>query len=267
LLVDTHCHLNLDQFSPDLDEVIARASDAGVEKMIVPGVDLVTSEKAISLSGKYPQVFAAVGIHPNYASQVVISDLKALESLVKESKVVSIGEIGLDKYRDFSSLPQQIEILEFQLLLSARMGLPVIIHSRSAVIELIQILHKWVADFDLQKSRIAGRLGVMHGFEGSLVEAQELVELGFCIGVGGAVTFKPPRVDERILSTLPMQKFMLETDAPYLAPLSHKGKRNEPAFLRETAQNISEKIGKSFEELCKITSQTSSQIFSIGANF
>jgi TatD DNase family protein len=267
LLVDTHCHLNLDQFSDDLDEVILRAGEAGVDKIIVPGVDIRTSEKAIALSQKYPQVYAAVGIHPNYTSNYSQIDGNSLESLLKESKVVAVGEIGLDKYRDFSPLKQQIILLERQLEMAAGASLPVILHSRSAVTELSGILSKWRSELETKYSSPIGYLGVMHAFEGTFEEAQELIRIGFCIGIGGAVTFQPSRIDERILSGLPISNFLLETDSPYLAPLPHRGKRNEPAFLRYTVQNISSKIGISFSELCKITTKTASSIFSIGAAF
>jgi TatD DNase family protein len=266
LLVDTHCHLNLDQFVDDLDEVIESALQIGVVRIIVPGVDLPTSEKAIEISCKYDGVFAAVGIHPNYASQYSENDVLQLESLTNNPKVVAIGEIGLDKYRNFSPLQQQLTLFETQLELSRTSGLPSIIHSRAAVPELISILTKWQINLERDGLPLAKEPGVMHAFEGTIEEAKLLSKLDFKFGLGGAATYNPTRIDLGLLTELPLGSFLFETDSPYLAPNSYRGKRNEPAYICETVKTVSGKINVSFEELCRITTNTANSLFSLGVS-
>jgi TatD DNase family protein len=266
LLVDTHCHLNLDQFADDLDEVIESALQIGVVRIIVPGVDLPTSEKAIEISCKYDGVFAAVGIHPNYASRYSENDVFQLESLTDNPKVVAIGEIGFDKYRDFSPLQQQLTLLEAQLELSRTSGLPSIIHSRAAVPELISILTKWQMNLEKDELPLAKKPGVMHAFEGTIEEAKLLSKMDFKFGLGGAATYNPPRIDLRLLTELPLESFLFETDSPYLAPNSYRGKRNEPAYICETVQMVSGKINVSFEKISKISTNTANSLFSLGVS-
>jgi len=267
LLVDTHCHLNLAQFTGDLDEVIERSLENGIQKIIVPGVDIPTCEKAIEISHHYDQVYSAIGIHPNYASAFSPIDLPHLESLAQESKVVAIGEIGLDKYRDYSPLEIQISLLEAQLEISRNTGLPVIIHSRSAVPELLSILTKWHNHLEEIKSPLTKRPGVMHAFEGSLEEAFSLFDLNFVFGLGGAATYNPPRVDQKIFSGLSIGSIVFETDSPYLPPASQRGNRNEPAFMVETIKTVSGKMNITYEEICKISTKTANSIFSLGVIF
>jgi TatD DNase family protein len=266
LLVDTHCHLNLDQFADDLAEVIESALRIGVVGIIVPGIDLPTSEKAIEISCKYDGVFAAVGIHPNYTSQYSENNVLQLESLTKNPKVVAIGEIGLDKYRDFSPLHQQLALLEAQLELSRTSGLPSIIHSRAAVPELISILSKWQMYLINDGLPLAKKPGVMHAFEGSIDEAKLLSKLNFKFGLGGAVTYNPPRIDLGLLTELPLESFIFETDSPYLAPNSYRGKRNEPAYICEAVLSVSGKIKVSFEVISKISTNTANSLFSLGVS-
>jgi len=267
LLVDTHCHLNLAQFTDDLDEVIERSLENGIRKIIVPGVDIPTCEKAIEISHHYDQVYSAIGIHPNYASAFSSVDLPQLESLAQVSKVVAIGEIGLDKYRDYSPLENQIFLLEAQLEISRISRLPVIIHSRSAVPELLSMLTKWHDALGKMKSPLTKRPGVMHAFEGSLEEALSLSGLNFVFGLGGAATYIPPRVDQRIFAGLSIDSFVFETDSPYLPPTSNRGNRNEPAFMVETIKTVSGKMNITYEEICEITTITANSIFSLGVIF
>lgn len=266
MLVDTHCHLNLEQFANDLDEVIESALRIGVVGLIVPGVDFPTSEKAIEISCKYDEVFAAVGIHPNYASQYSVNNVSQLASLTSNPKVVAIGEIGLDKYQDFSPLQQQLALLEAQLDLSRSSGLPSIIHSRAAVPELISILSKWQMDLEKDGSPLVNKPGVMHAFEGSVKEARILSKQNFKFGLGGAATYNPPRIDLGLLIELPLESFLFETDSPYLAPNLYRGKRNEPAYICETVQMVSGKINISFDEIGKISTNTANTLFSLGVS-
>ena len=261
MLVDTHCHLNLEQFSSDLDDVLGRAVDAGINHIIVPGVDVRTSEIALELGQTHKVIHPAVGIHPNYAAKASMTDLHFIASLAMDQAVVAIGEIGLDLYRDFAPLPSQQEILEFQLDVASRLNKPVIIHSRNATQELIPILQGWVHSSPVTPKRAKPVFGVMHAFEGSLEEAELFVNQGFVIGIGGAWTYSPSRVDSRLLEEIPISSFLFETDAPYLAPVPFRGKRNEPSFLTSTIKFISSKTGTSFPELCKISTDTSNLTF------
>lgn len=261
MLVDTHCHLNLEDFTGDLDEVIQRASGAGVRKIIIPGVDFETSRRAIEISHTYENVFAAVGIHPNYAQNYGPRDVEEISALAVDPKVVAIGEIGLDLYRDFAPLPHQIALLEMQLELAKNRSLPIIIHSRKATAELAPILTAWQKSLSTTNPKIFSHPGVMHAFEGTLEEAHAFASLGFVFGLGGALTYKPTRVDQRLVATLPLTSFVFETDSPYLTPNPFRGKRNEPAFMVNTVQFLSAQIGVDFEELCKISTETANNLF------
>jgi TatD DNase family protein len=263
LLVDTHCHLNLDAFTGDLEEVIRRSLDAGISKIIVPGVDQETSRMAIELSSRYDCCFAAVGIHPNYAASANPQDITQIKSLASEPKVVAIGEIGLDLYRDYAPLNVQSDLLSQMLYIAKEKNLPLIIHSRSAVGELLRILKTWFLSLNESHDKLADAPGVMHAFEGSLEEAEKFREMGFAIGLGGAWTYDPSRVDQNILTKIPFTSFVFETDSPYLTPVPWRGKRNEPAFLAETVQCIAQKTGMNSTELCKISTNTAKKIFSL----
>ncbi len=263
MLVDTHCHLNLDVFSEDLDEVISRSIESGIGKIIIPGVDLESSQKAIDISQKYPSCFAAIGIHPNYATNASLNAVDEIASLVNENKVVAIGEIGLDLFRDFAPLPLQVELLNQQLKISKTFSLPVILHSRSAISELATILSNWNRSLVEENNQIAENPGIMHAFEGTLEEAQLFRDFGFFIGIGGAITYSPSRVDPGIVATLPVTSFVFETDAPYLSPMPWRGKRNEPSLLISTIEFVANKMGIEFSELCKISTESAKMIFQL----
>jgi TatD DNase family protein len=263
LLVDTHCHLNLEAFTGDLDEVIRRSLDAGISKIIVPGVDLETSRKSVELSSRYDCCFASVGIHPNYAASAHPRDITEIESLASEPKVVAIGEIGLDLYRDYAPLNVQGELLSQMLNISKERNLPLIIHSRSAVGEALRILKNWLLSLKESHDKLVIAPGVMHAFEGSIKEAVEFHKMGFAIGLGGAWTYDPSRVDQSLLTKLPFTSFVFETDSPYLTPVPWRGKRNEPAFLEKTVQCIAQKTNINSTELCKISTNTAKKIFSL----
>ncbi len=261
MLVDTHCHLNLDVFTEDLDEVISRSIEAGISKIIIPGVDLESSLKAIEISRKYPSCFAAIGIHPNYATKASLDTVGEIASLVKEEKVVAIGEIGLDLFRDYAPLPLQVELLNLLLNLSKTSSLPVILHSRSAIAELAANISIWYSSLVLENNKLIKNPGILHAFEGSIDQAKLFRDFGFFIGVGGAITYSPSRVDPSIVSGLPVTSFVFETDAPYLSPLPWRGKRNEPAFLRSTVEFFANKKGMEFSELCKISTKVAYKVF------
>lgn len=269
MLVDTHCHLNFEAFQADLEPVLERAQQVGVERFLVPATDLSTSQEAIHLAETYPQVFAAVGVHPTEALTWNDQTLPALRELARHPKVVAVGEIGLDTYWDRTSYEIQQAILARQLDLAAEAGLPVIIHCRNASDlnegqasdDLIQILAGWQAKLAAEHSAIAGRPGVLHSFSGTVRGAQAAVELGFCIGITGPVTFRKAAVMQQVASDLPAQTLLIETDAPFLTPHPHRGKRNEPANVFFVAEKIAELRKVTIEEVAEVTSLNAERLF------
>jgi TatD DNase family protein len=256
-LTDTHCHLNLNTFDADLEEVLERAVRAGVERILVPGIDVETSVRAVELAQRYPQVFAAVGIHPNSAgdcwSQTAYSDLA---DLVKVPKVVAIGEIGLDYYREHTPADIQKNALEAQLDLAANRGLPVVLHNRNSETDLLQILQTWV-----DTSKAPNRLGVWHSFEGPLSLACQVIGMGFYLGISGPITYKNAVEKKRIIKELPKNRILIETDAPFLTPHPHRGKRNEPMFVTLIAEELARQFGLSVPEAWQITTQNATSLF------
>ena len=247
MLTDTHCHLDLENFDRDRAAVLERAATAGVVHILIPGLSLPSSRSAIKLAESHPILSAAVGVHPTEAAtwnESSIAELTALASGSSgtsgpsyssgTSKIVAIGEIGLDYYWNSTSQDIQKHILREQLDLAARVGLPVILHMREArdalhdqcTGDLLQILEAWIAELCLGKNPLAERPGVLHSFFGSLETARRALRLGFYIGVTGPVTFKNAHAREEIVAALPLDRILLETDAPFQAPTPYRGKRN-----------------------------------------
>ena len=234
-LVDTHCHLDFRDFEADLSEVLSRAWAAGVERILVPGIDLQTSQAAIELAEAHPQIFAAVGVYPNDAMLWNESTPEILEALANHPKVVAIGEIGLDYYRQRASRELQKQVLRKQLKLAEMLKLPVVIHTRNAspgdrtcIAETLEILEKTSLN------------GVLHSFSGNLSEAERTLALGFFIGITGPVTFKNAADLRDVVSAVPLDRLLIETDSPFLTPQPHRGQRNEPANVRFVVEKISE---------------------------
>jgi len=226
-MIDTHAHLQDQVFRPDQDTVIARALTAGIQPIITVGCDYVSSQEAVALASRQEQVFAAVGIHPHDAASWQENTSTLLTDLGRQNKVVAIGEIGLDYYRDLSPREVQKKVFAAQLEIARKMSLPVIIHSRDAGEEIFG----FIKDFP-------GLTGVVHCFSGTLLSARKLIELGWYIGITGAVTFPKATSLQEIVRGIPLEWLLLETDAPYLAPQPHRGQRNEPSYLGYMAAAI-----------------------------
>jgi TatD DNase family protein len=245
-LVDSHCHLDQPQFDADREAVIARATESGVTHIINPGVDLQSSRAALELVQQHEGIYAAVGVHPHDAKTLDAAGLEELKILTRSSKVVAIGEIGLDYYRDLSPRDVQRRAFEAQLALAAELGLPVIVHDREAHDDVVATLSDW-SPHSL-RSMLHGEAGVLHSFSGDVALAERALTLGFYIGVSGPVTYPGPAARagknadrlREVVRTVPMERLLIETDAPYLAPHPHRGKRNEPAYVRLVAQAIAE---------------------------
>jgi TatD DNase family protein len=287
-LIDTHCHLNLDQFESDREAVLERAAQAGLDKILVPGLDLASSRAAVQLAASHSMLFAAVGIHPTEAGTWRDATKNELRALISpsplgrgagglaprhggegEGKIVAIGEIGLDDYWESTLRKIQVNILKIQLELAAETGLPVILHMREArhapagrcAGDLLKILSEWVNGMRSDGHPLADRPGVWHSFSGTLEAAREAILLGFYIGVTGSVTYKNAGKRQEILSALPLERILLETDAPFQTPHPYRGKRNEPAYIRLIADKIALIHSCSLEQVAEVTGANARRLF------
>jgi len=231
---DTHCHLNHPDFSDDLEVVLENARLAGVGKIIVPGWDANSSQKAVQLAEAYTQIYAAVGIHPTEWDHISENDINTINALSTHPRVVAIGEIGLDYYHTPLDKPAQKNLLRSMLNIAYSVQKPVILHSRESMDDILVLINKWI----LANPHSEFLPGVFHAFEGDLKQANECINLGFMLGVGGPITYKNAQLKNEVFSSIPVEKILLETDAPYLAPVPQRGKRNEPAFLKYVAPSL-----------------------------
>ena len=253
MIIDTHAHLDFPDFKDDIDDVIKRAGEVGVEYIINVGTSVDTSVKSIELTKKYANIYASVGIHPNAASTVLADDWSRLEALAGESKVVAIGETGLDYYRDRSKKEDQKRLFHKHLELAEKHNLPVIIHNREASIDCLEIVRKY-----------SGRVsGVIHCFAGSRDDAEEFLELGFYISFAGPITFPKAENLREALKAVPVEKLLLETDCPFLAPQPKRGKRNEPSYLQYTIPVLAELYKLTVEDIERITTLSAKKLFGI----
>ncbi len=260
IFVDSHCHVDGAEFDDDREEVIARAENAGVKMMLVIGTGEPHSgnfERAVALAEKHENIFAAVGVHPHDAKTFDAVAENQLINLVKSSKkVVAWGEIGLDFYYEHSPREIQEDIFRKQIRLAKNLDLPIIIHSREADEETVKVLREEYSDKNF-------RGGVMHCFGGTAAMAENLMEIGFLISFAGNVTFKKAENLRDAARVVPLDKLLIETDCPYLAPVPFRGKRNEPGFVVETAKFLAEFYDVELEELAKQTTENFKRFFRI----
>ncbi|WP_339160598.1 TatD family hydrolase [Siminovitchia sp. FSL H7-0308] len=254
MLFDTHVHLNDEQFNDDLEEVMKRAQEAGVEHMVVVGFNRETIERALQIVDKYDFLYASIGWHPVDAIDMTEEDLVWLEEKARHPKVVAYGEIGLDYHWDKSPKNIQQEVFRKQIRLAKKLRLPLIIHNREATEDIIQILKE-------EDAKEIG--GIMHCFSGSAESAKECLRLNFLISLGGPVTFKNAKKPKRVAEQVPLDKLLIETDCPYLAPHPYRGKRNEPAYVKLVAEQIAELKGISYEEVARATTENAKKLFGI----
>ncbi len=268
-LTDTHCHLDIEQFDPDRGAVIERAAQAGIARILIPGLNLTSSRAAVDMAASHLMLYAAVGVHPTETLNVERSTFNELHQLAKKPKVKAIGEIGLDYCREATPHGLQKQALGEQLELAAELNLPVVIHLRekndaengNAASDLTQILEAWVDRLRGVRSPLAERPGVLHSFSGSLETAQAALRLGFYIGVTGPVTYKNAGRRQEIIASLPLEKLLLETDAPFLAPHPQRGRRNEPAYVQHIADKIAALHTCTPEHVARITSANAQRLF------
>jgi len=271
MLTDTHCHLDYDKFDPDRAEVIQRALDSGLIRILVPGMHHRSSREALRLAESNPEVYAAVGFHPTDLKEFSESTFDEVKELARHPKVVAIGEIGLDYYwvKEVEKRAFQREVLQRQLALAKELNKPVVIHMREendawigeASADLLRILSEWHAGLG---GALASKPGVMHSFNGNLETAQKALALGFFIGITGPLTYKNAEQKRAVTGQLPLERILIETDAPFLTPVPHRGKRNEPAFVHHIADKIAEIHSKSPAEIAGITTSNAARLFAWG---
>lgn len=250
-IFDTHAHYDDERFGEDRDELLSSLFKTSVSHIINCGCDLKSSLTTIELAERYPQLYAAIGVHAHEASECTAEDLAEIKKLYCHEKVVAVGEIGLDYYYDFSPRDRQIEVFTQQIKLANELDLPVIIHDREAHEDTLNILK------ELRPK------GVVHCFSGSREMAEEIVKLGLYIGLGGAVTFKNARRPIEVAEYLPLDRLLLETDAPYMTPVPFRGKRCDSAHIMYTAEKIAEIKGMDTRELIDICNNNAKELFGI----
>ena len=270
MLTDTHCHLDLGKFDGDRLEVLHRAKDAGISRIMIPGITVASSHASAALAEKHEMLFFSIGVHPNDSKAWHADSINEMRTLSEHPKAKAIGEIGLDYFRDRTPREQQRRMLIEQLKLAADLALPVIIHMRGAAVDegesncasdLIGIIEEWKEILSNRKSSLYNRPGVLHSFSGTLQTARKAIEKGFFIGVTGPVTFHNARQRQAIIHDIPLQSMLLETDAPYMAPHPVRGRRNEPAFVRLVAEKVAEIHHVDFEEVARVTSGNAKDLF------
>jgi TatD DNase family protein len=253
-VIDTHCHLSSSRFKKDRSQALARARAAGVTPLIEVGYDLSSSARALRLAGGESDVWASVGVHPHEVEKTPADTVEELRHLAAAPRVVAIGEIGLDFFRNLSPQGLQREWFRHQLELANQLDLPVIVHTRDAMDEMLDTLEKFAPP----------RRGVLHCYSGDATQAKRAAELGFMMGFGGTITYGEPALEEAARSA-PRESLLLETDAPYLVPEPKNTKRNEPALLPRVRSRLAELRGESEEEVDAFTTENAIRFFALAA--
>ncbi len=257
-LIDSHCHIDFDVFDSDRDQVLARAAKAGVKRLVNPSTGMENSRRVFELAKRYANIYAAVGVHPYDAPQVDKDSLAELKALSADPKVVAIGEIGLDYYRDRAPRSEQIRAFEAQLSLAKSLNLPVIIHQREAAVDTMAILRQWAGQGEHPGL-------ALHAFSGNEAMVAEAASLGFFMGIGGPITFKNAKNYPHIVAKIPLKRLLVETDAPFLSPHPFRGKRNEPARVALVAQKLAQLFNLDIDELAEQVCRNTEILFHLPA--
>ena len=252
MLVDSHAHIQLSQFDQDRHDVLQRAKSAGIEQILVVGFDLKTSQQAVELAMNTENLWATVGMHPHDAKDLTNTAMDTFQRLADHPKVIALGEMGLDYYRDLSPRSIQKTAFEQQLDLAEELDMPIIVHNREAYHDILPILRS-------RKGRISG---VLHCFSGDVDIMKQTLDIGFHIGIGGPVTYKKSDDLQTVAKQVPANRLLIETDCPWLAPQFRRGKRNEPSYVISVAERIAELRGTPAEEIGQITTQNFVTLFS-----
>jgi TatD DNase family protein len=251
-LIDTHTHLYLEQFRDDIDDVISRAKAVGVEKFYLPSISSKYNKSMHDLEKKFPDdIFCMIGLHPCSVDDNFDLELDFVKKKIKEHNYKAIGEIGIDLFHEKKYFDQQVIAFEQQIKLAIENDLPIVIHSRDSFDEIFEVLEK----FKCEKLR-----GIFHCFTGNIDQARRIIDLNFHLGIGGVLTFKNGKISE-FLNEIPINKIVLETDSPYLAPSPYRGTRNESSYLKIIADKLAEIYNLKIDEISKITQQNSIEVF------
>ena len=254
MLIDTHSHIDMENFEQRFDEVLKNAKQNDVEKVVIPGVEPSGFKKISEICEKYENIYGAVGVHPEEVNSFNEKAEELIKKYLKNSKIIAVGEIGLDYYWDKSQIEKQKEIFERQILIAKKAQKPVLVHDREA--------HQ--DSFEILKRTKANEIGVvMHCFSGSPEFAMECVKEGFYIALGGVVTFKNAKKVKEVAKIIPLDRLLLETDAPYMAPVPYRGKENEPAYVKYVAQEIANLRNISYEEVAETTTNNAKKLLKI----
>ncbi|HUT96735.1 MAG TPA: TatD family hydrolase [Dehalococcoidales bacterium] len=260
MLIDSHAHIDLPNFDKDREQVFARARQGGIRAVINIGLDAESSRASLEMAKQYDDVFSTVGFHPHEASKMDDDDIKTLAELAQDERVVAVGEIGLDFYRNLSPRQSQEAAFRKQLDLAVELGLPVVVHCRQAHREVFNILNGWV-----RATLSAGRLrrGVIHCFSGDIELAQKYIEIGFYISLAGSVTYPSAGELVEVAREIPLNRLLLETDAPFLAPQAYRGKRNEPAYVALIAEKVAQVRGVPRETVAGAAAKNTISLFNL----
>jgi TatD DNase family protein len=253
MFIDSHAHLEMGEFDGDRDEVLSRALAAGVERIVTVGTNLPDCRKAVEIAHRHPSVYAAIGIHPHEAGTINGETYDELKALAKDGRVVAWGEIGLDFFHRHSAPEIQLKRFEEQLCIAEELALPFVIHDRDAHRETLSLIRGWKGK----------RSGVIHCFSGDVAMAETCLDMGFYLSIAGPVTFPKAFQLQEVVRHCPLERLLIETDAPYLAPQPRRGKRNEPAYVVHTARQIGALKGVAPEEVGRITSENARRVFRI----
>jgi TatD DNase family protein len=253
-LVDTHSHIYLADFDDDRQVMIERADKAGIINILMPAIDSATHENMLKIETQFPgKCMSMMGLHPCSVMEKYVDELNMIEDYLAKNKFIAIGETGLDFYWDVTFKDQQYESFQRQIEWALKYDLPVVIHSRNSTDECIDII---------KKNQQGSLKGVFHCFSGSLQQAQQIIDLGFYLGIGGVLTFKNAGLD-KVMADIDLDHIVLETDAPYLAPVPFRGKRNEPAYISYVAQKLADIKSKTIEEIAVITTANAQELFGL----
>lgn len=251
MLIDTHCHLYLEDYKFDIEEVVNRAAISGVERFYLPAVDSTTTNAMLELEAKYPdKILSMIGLHPCSVKDNYENELELVYGWLSRRKFAAIGEIGLDFFWDKTFVKEQYEVFEKQIELAITYNLPIVIHTRNAMQETIDVVKKY-------KGQVKG---IFHCFGGTLEEANQVIDLGFYLGIGGVVTYKKSGLAD-VIKQIDLRHIVLETDAPYLTPVPFRGKRNESSYLSYIVEKIAEVKEITVEEVAEITTANALKIF------
>ena len=260
-LTDTHCHLDDAKFEEDRNLVIRRAVDSGVVRMLCPGIDLESSRAAIAIAENYEEVYAAVGVHPNSGLSWNGETLDQLRELSEHPRVMAIGEIGLDYYRDRTPRYVQEQIFNYQLELAKERELPVVIHNRESTKDVLRMLSIWHDKLVEINSVLVRRPGVLHSYSGNIEDAEQVTKIGFYFGFTGPVTFKKAERIREVAASVDVERILIETDSPYLSPHPNRGKRNEPMQVKLIANKLAEVRNMQSEVLIQRTFDNAERLF------